>query len=398
MKKLISNPNFIYIASFIVPFLFYSLEWSNLYPRLGLNLLLFYLFTFVICIVLGSVIYFAKPFSYTPVTVSKWNSLIILLIYIFYFIEALYSRKIPLIGLIQGTYDYNEDTFGIPAFHTFVDSFDTFYCVYLFHQYVSSKKKHLLFLFFVCLFPFIILVYRANILNVLLGSFTVYLLSRKAISAKIIVKSLVGIVVILYLFGFMGNIRSGHGDSTFVPRASEATEEFMKGPVPNEFYWSYLYIASPVANLQNNIDYTITPNGDYFGFVMHECIPNFVIKLLQMRGIEFHQINPFLNVGTIYVYSFSYLGWGGMVFLFIYFVVLINLYYYALQRTNTYKVAGMAMLYNVIIFANFHNTIAYAGSSSQLLYPILFSIVTDKIIKRNTLKKLKKADLPVEVV
>jgi len=250
MKKLVSNPNFIYIASFIVPFLFYSFGWSNLYPKLGISLFSFYLFTFFICFLLGTLIYFVKPFHYTPVPISKWNNLIILFIYFFYFIEGLYSRKIPLIGFINGTYDYNEDTFGIGAIHTFVDTFDTFYSVYIFHQYLSSKKKSLLFLLFLCLFPFIILVYRANILNVLLGCFSVFLLSRKTISFKIIVKSIIGITAILYFFGFMGNLRSAHGDSTIIPRASEATEDFMNGPVPNEFYWSYLYIASPVANLQ----------------------------------------------------------------------------------------------------------------------------------------------------
>jgi oligosaccharide repeat unit polymerase len=397
MKKLISNPNFIYIAAFIVPFLFYTLGWSHLYPAIGTSLIVFYLITFLICAIFGAVIHYVKPFCYNSVPISKWNHLIIFSIYIFYFIEALYSRKIPLIGLIAGTYSYDEDTFGIPAFHTFVDSFDTFYCVYLFHQYLSSKKRALLFLCFVCLFPFIILVYRANILNVLLGCFTVFLLSRNTISVKIIAKSIVGIIIILYLFGFMGNIRSAHGDSTVVPRASEATEEFMNGPVPNEFYWSYLYIASPVANLQNNIHYTTKPNGDVFGFVMHECIPNYVIKLLQMPGIEFYQINPFLNVGTIYVYSYSYLGWAGVAFLFTYFIVLINLYYFALQQTKTYKVAGMAMLFNVIIFANFHNTIAYAGSSTQLFYPIIFSIVTEKFIRKNKAKKIQVSTLATKV-
>lgn len=391
MKKLIANPNFIYIAAFMVPFLFYSLAWSMLYPQLRIPLFLFYLFTFLISSILGVVLHCCKPFTYTTIPVSKFNRLSIRTIYFLYFIEVLYSRKIPLVGLLTGTFEYSEDTFGLPVLHTFLVSFNTFYSIYLIHQYFSNKTRSTLYLFFWSLLPFILLVYRSSILSILLGAFLVYLFGMKRISGKMIFKSIAGVVIVLYLFGFMGNIRSGHGDPTYIPRSSGATEGFLESWVPSEFYWSYLYIASPVANLQNNIDNTDKPGGNFHQLVINECLPNFITKFvpfLQVPTVEFYQINPFLNVGTMYVYSFSYLKWKGIVFFFLYFILFINLYYLIVIKSKTFKVTGLAILFTVIIFGNFHNTIAYSASSIQLLYPVLFSAIKGLSVSRGQSQKI----------
>lgn len=111
--------------------------------------------------------------------------------------------------------------------------------------------------------------------------------------------------------------------------------------------------------------------------MLNEFLPGFVTKfIVQQEEKRFHQINPFLNVGTIYVYSFSYLRWIGISMMFFYFLLLFNGYYLLVRKSDTYKVTGLAILYNMIIFANFHNTIAYSASSLQLIYPVLFSIIT----------------------
>lgn len=376
IKKILFNPNFIYIFSFIVPFVFYSFEWSTLYPTLRLNLFLFYIFTFLVCLVLGLIINFTKPFKYRAISESKANVIILLVVYILYGVEVIYSRKLPLLGLLTGTYDYSEDSFGIPVIHTFLVSFNTFYGVYLFHQYISTAKKKLLWLFIISNVPFIFLVYRSSILSILLGALIVYLLEKKNISIKMIFKTIIGVLFIFFMFGFLGNLRSGQGDPTYIPRSSGATEKFLNSSIPKEFYWSYLYIASPVANLQNNINHVKKPEGSYKDLLLNEFLPGFFTKFfIKEDQKEFNQINPFLNVGTIYVYSFSYLRWQGMILLFFYFIMIANLYYILIQKSDTFKVTGMAILFNIIIFANFHNTISYSASSIQLLYPVVFSMI-----------------------
>ena len=377
IKKILYNPNFVYILAFIVPFIFYSFEWSTLYPRLSLSLFLFYLFTFLVCGGVGLVIQFCRPFQYKPIEETRGNLVVLLAVYLLYGAEVLYSGTLPIYALLQGNFNYAEDAFGLPVIHTLLVSFNTFYAIFLFHQYISTRRRRLLWLFLLTLLPFILLVYRSSILNVLLGALIVFLFHKPVIPPKLILKTIAGVLLVFFLFGFMGNLRSANGDATYIPRASGATEEFLKSRIPKEFYWSYLYVASPVANLQNNINLVKSPEGNYKDLVMNEFLPAFVTKfMVQPEAKRFHQINPFLNVGTIYVYSFSYLRWPGIIMMFFYFLVLFNGYYLLIRKSDTYKVTGMAILFNMIIFANFHNTISYSASSLQLIYPVLFSIVT----------------------
>ncbi len=143
-----------------------------------------------------------------------------------------------------------------------------------------------------------------------------------------------------------------------------------------------------------------SPEGSYKDLVMNEFLPAFVTKfIVDQEPKKFHQINPFLNVGTIYVYSFSYLRWPGILLMFFYFIALINLYYLLIRKSDTYKVTGMAILFNMIIFANFHNTIAYSASSLQLIYPVLFSMVSfllnQRKLRGSTGEPLPEAATPV---
>jgi hypothetical protein len=388
VKKILNNPNFIYIFAFLVPFVFYSFEWSTLYPRLSFSLFLFYLFTFTFCLFAGLSVHFVRPFTYKAVSESSWNLQVIAGIYLMYAAEVLYSGTLPIYALLRGNFNYSEDAFGLPVIHTFLVSFNTFFAIYLYHQYNSSRKRRLLWMFLLALLPFILLVYRSSIMSVLFGALFVFLLSKAAIPFKLILKTITAVILVFFLFGYLGNLRSGKGDPTYIPRASGATEAFLNSYIPKEFYWSYLYVASPVANLQNNMNEVKSPEGNYRDLVFNEFLPAFVTKfVVAPEEKRFHQINPFLNVGTIYVYSFSYLRWQGIILMFLYFMTLINLYYFLLQKSDTFKVTGMAILFNMIIFANFHNTISYSASSLQLIYPVIFSSVIFLIRKQKAKSK-----------
>jgi hypothetical protein len=375
----IYNPNYLYIITFIFPFVVYSLQWSTLYPPLSASLLMFYVGSFIVYLITGYLSNRIKPFYFSQIPKSSYNVLFVSVILGLYVTEILLFRKIPLLGMLRGDFTYGDD-FGIPVIHTLLVSFNSFYCVYLFHQYISKKNKKLLLQFLLLLVPYIILVYRSNILGVFVSCFFIFLLNNK-ITYKIVLTSVVAVLLIFYGFGFLGNLRSGEGDSTYIARASGATDKFLDGFVPKEYYWTYLYVASPVANLQNNINLTKQNEGSWKVLVLNECFPDFMIKFLPFVHREeksFYQINSFLNVGTIYVYSFSFLRWEGMLFMFFYFLIFINAYYWLLYRSSRFRIVGMALLFNLIIFANFHNTISYSASSLQLLYPVVFSFLQTK--------------------
>lgn len=304
--------------------------------------------------------------------------MVLLGLYLFYVIDITYSGFIPLFAYSSGQADYGGSiNYGIPLVHVIAVTFNLFYCLYVFHQYLSSRKKSLLFIYFLLIIPFIFLLQRSNIMYIILGSFLIYVLSVANVLIGRMVHILIAVIFTLFLFGYLGNLRSANGDSTFIPRSSGVTDEFLKGPVPNEFYWSYLYIGSPLANLQNNINQSRYKYYDYSGLVVNELMPDFISKRvsteLSITPRVFEQINPFLNVGTIYSRPYNYAGWGGMSLVFVFFIIIMNIYCLVVSRSYQYGMTGIAMMFVAIALANFENTISFSAYSFQLIYPLLLS-------------------------
>jgi hypothetical protein len=364
-----------------VPFLVYTLQWSTIYPPLKLELVQFYLFSFGICILLGLITLLKKrTFNYHKINQSNNNNRVIAILYSFYVIDILYSGFIPLIAFSKGHAEYGGSIdYGIPVLHVLVVTFNLFYTLYVFHQLLSNPSKKLIFKYLMLILPFVILLQRSNIMYIIIGSFFIYLLSIANFSFPKMVYVVVAGFVSFYAFGYLGNLRSAGGDSTFIPLSSGVTDKFLKGPVPNEFYWGYLYVGSPLANLQNNINLAKDKTSDYEGLIVNEFMPDFLGKRLSselsIKPRAFEQINPFLNVGTIYARPFNYAGWGGLITMFLYFITLMNIYYIFIERSYTYGVTGIAMMCVAIALANFENTIQYSAYSFQLIYPLILSVI-----------------------
>jgi len=376
-----------------VPFIVYTLKWSTIYPELQSNLIVFYLLSFALCALLGFVtLNYTKSLQYHTIGISKHNMLAVSCLYAFYIFDIIYSGFIPLFAFSNGVNYGGSIGYGIPVAHVLAVTFNAFYALYTFHQFLSTKKKKLLIVYFLLLLPFVILLNRSMIMYIVIGSFFIYCLS---VARYLIKKSLYIIVAALfslYIFGYLGNLRSANGDSTFIPISSGVTDQFLKGPVPNEFYWGYLYIGSPLANLQNNITLARDKYSDYTNLVVSEFLPDFISKRLQtelsLTPRAFEQINPFLNVGTIYSRPYNYAGWGGIILIFLYFITLMNIYFIIMHKSYTYGVTGIAMMLVAITLANFENTIQFSAYSFQLVYPLILSAIKGYKQRKNTVKPI----------
>lgn len=373
-----------------MPFIVYTLKWSTIYPELQSNLIIFYLSSFTLCALLGFItLNYTKNLQYHTISMSKHNMLAVSCLTIFYIIDIIYSGFIPLFAFSNGANYGGSIGYGIPVCHVLAVTFNAFYALYTFHQFLSTKKKLLLVIYILLLLPFVILLNRSMIMYIIIGSFFIYCLS---IARYLIKKSLYIIVAALfslYIFGYLGNLRSANGDSTFIPISSGVTDQFLKGPVPNEFYWGYLYIGSPLANLQNNITLARDKYSDYTNLVVSEFLPDFISKRLQtelsLTPRAFEQINPFLNVGTIYSRPYNYAGWGGIILIFLYFITLMNIYFIIMHKSYTYGVTGIAMMLVAITLANFENTIQFSAYSFQLVYPLILSAIKGYKQRKNTI-------------
>lgn len=378
MKKF-ANPNFIYIIVFIVPFIVYTLEWSTIYPKITSELFSFYFITFSIAFVTGIIISRLPGFVYRPIPVYKYNGLVVAATLFSYVVDLVYMGFVPLFSFSSGQLNYTREDIGIPGFHLLLVTFNAFFALYIFHQYLSHRKVSMLFQYLALYIPFVFLLQRSSIMYIVIGSGFLFLLSQKRMSmGKIFRLTAIGIIA-LYLFGVLGNLRSSGGDPLFIPRASGATKEFIESSVPKEFYWGYLYISSPVANLQNNINIEKNVIPDFKSFAVFEMTPNFVSKnlskALPVTLRHFNQVNAFLNVGSVYVKPFSYLSWKGMYIIFFYIMFLMNLYYLLIRKSYLFGASGIALMCTMISLGTFQNSLVNTQFSFPLFFPFLFSIV-----------------------
>jgi hypothetical protein len=216
----------------------------------------------------------------------------------------------------------------------------------------------------------------------------IYLMKLETIKMNNLLKGIGIIAFVLYMFGVVGNIRQEQSkdDKEYLLRIGGASDSFIESGVPAEFYWSYIYIISPVGNLQN----LINEKEDSFDagkigqFLSTELFPDFISKrLVSLLGYQEiidrgessnYFVTPILNAPTVYFSSFFLLGTTGLIVMFI--VILISALFYPLlvSGSSNYHLSSIAMLNSIILLSTFNNM--WYATGTILLWPVIFSFVS----------------------
>jgi hypothetical protein len=297
-----------------------------------------------------------------------------------YLFEFIVEGDIPLISKLLGKAGVHYMEFGIPLLHGVLISFNSFLIAHTFSTYLSTKNKILLRIYLLLYLPALLFLSRSILMLGLLTSVFIYLHYSQKLKFLNLLKLLSLGVVALYLFGVLGNLRSG-GD--YIYEQSKATDEFLESSIPKEFYWTYLYVASPLANFQNTVNKTNKVDKDFVGFIFYENLPQIISKnfgnSLQIPQRDLVRLIPWLTVGTTYAKSISYLGWLGP-----YLLVILNLFVYLViimflvPRRSNYHITTLAILSVIILLNIFANILVVTGISFQLAYCIIFAFFERK--------------------
>ncbi|TWI93817.1 hypothetical protein JN11_04938 [Mucilaginibacter frigoritolerans] len=381
------NPFFMYLLGFSIALIVYQLDWSYLFPPLSLSLLAFLIITFIISGAIGLYVHrkgVIRFYEYAnKLSINSW----VLAITVGYIMNFVYARHIPFFSIINNEdIDYFE--FGIPTFYVILATFTSFFTVYLFKCYIVEKNKKFLFLcIYLFIFPILVFNRGAVLLN-LSSIFFIYLFSYKKNKIRIYLSVLVIVFVILMAFGLLGNLRTSNQIdknktqelSEIMLNLGEAKPDFVKSSIPKEYFWSYLYISSPLANLQMNVDHQVVNYSfsNVLEYINGELNFDFISKrffsIYNIQKPENKLIAPFLTVGTVYSTSYSYLGWWGMSITFLFLMLVTLLYLVILKPENPYFSTGIAILNTFLLFCIFDNMFFFSGLSFQLVYPILLSL------------------------
>lgn len=229
---------------------------------------------------------------------------------IFNIIQVIYSGGIPILWYILGTGKGYFD-FGIHGINGLMNSVLYILCINLYLLYKETNiKRYKYILITLCLWP-AFLVTRQVIIVLLLELFFL-VISMHTISIKVIIKTVIGIFLAIYLFGIAGDFRSG-GEAfkqLAQPNGDWAYE------IPSGVLWVYMYMSTPIANIQNIFE-TISPS-EGFQHSLSMLLPSPIRSLIYPSGLdddnamkglitEAFNVSTFLNefyldYGTVYVY------------------------------------------------------------------------------------------------
>ncbi|MGI4749983.1 MAG: hypothetical protein ACRYFB_05080 [Janthinobacterium lividum] len=207
-------------------------------------------------------------------------------------------------------------------------------------------------------------------------------------SLKSIISIVSGVFLIVYLFGVAGNYRTINDlnnqgittdnsyNSNVIMGLGGASASFKDSVVPGEFFWTYLYITSPLSNLQYNVNknkISLSLTGVTHLFideVLFDTISKRIDNLLNRKRTDADLIIEQLTVPTTLAGSYNYAGWWGMaIFMFIFW--LFPFFYTFLIIKNPLGIIGISTLCTVYFFSIFDNMFILTSLMLQIFFPIV---------------------------
>lgn len=192
---------------------------------------------------------------------------------------------------------------------------------------------------------------------------------------------LVGLILLYigsFCFGLFGNKRSNL-DRSFVINDLRASSSFEILEISHNHYMTYLYICSPLANLQKNIDGSkgFLNNNDIKDFVFYSLIPPSLTRrvegLFYLSPPNCGLISPYLIVGSYYMIGFKTLGWLGMIILAIGLIFYIVAVVLLIPRKSPFYMITIVLLSTTISMLIFDNMLIRLDVILMVFgYPYIF--------------------------
>lgn len=385
--KLYWNPFKCYAITSIVVLLLYSLRYSSLFPELTLTVYAFLLSSSILSLALSWKVS-SLAFTGISVTKARYDFYIACAFTLGFLLEVLYAGTLPILsGGGHNSYDYV--SFGIPVFHVFLIGASFFYSVYWWDLYIQNFGfKYFIYALSIILWA--ILIMNRGAVLICLISFLFAYGNRVGIKKKFIYL-LIFSFFIVWFFALVGDVRTkASGDLTedMILKVGGANENFKNSGLPNFFYWFYIYVTSPLANLQttiNHISFNISPlNG-----IIIDFLPDFVSKRIlsenEIKKLWPTLITPQLTVATAFARPIITLGLLGPYLLILYFLVLNFLFLWLIRRSK-YSVTLNSIFCAQGTLLFFDNMIVFSGAVCQVIFGLLLVFFENKKFVLRSLK------------
>lgn len=371
----------LYAVVWIVTLVLYSLNWSEFSISLDGSLFVFFLISIFFSIIVYLILKRKKCSPKKIFCPPKNSWFFFFLVLGFWIINFIYGKQIPFFNIIKGKSNYG-DFEGIPHLQALMLPFTIFYNFCLFYSFLYKRIKYI-FIEWIIITTIFLLIFSRNVLLVIaLGNFIILILYNKSVGSfklnfKKILLFLFAVILGLYVFGGLGNLRhtQSWNDSSYI----EHLGLFKKYPkwLPKQFMWSYLYIITPLANLNYNV-VNKCMSIDNKKFIV-SFIPEIISKRYFPKDIIYSLehtllIKTYFNAQTTFVEGYYSAGLFGIYLTFIVFVVVVLLIDYIMNLKKIYNPIIVAVCGVFVSLSFFYNVFYYTETSLLLIYSIIYLI------------------------
>jgi oligosaccharide repeat unit polymerase len=167
--------------------------------------------------------------------------------------EVAYFQAIPFLGLFGIGAPISYVDFGIPGFHGLLNSLFYAGCVVTFARILLGSSKRTWLLTMVSIAYPVLILSRQVLISLLVQYLCIYFSIRRP-SFRIFVRTGILAIATLLMFGYVGDARSGRDSIIYLAAPTFDYPDWL----PSAFIWVYIYLSSPLNNVNYNID--ISPN------------------------------------------------------------------------------------------------------------------------------------------
>lgn len=381
------NPFYWYSAIWSCVLLLYPLNWTEAYAPLDIRLALFFVLTVALSLVAG--FFFGRylkrialPYR-RPVKSGAFAILLILA----YIADFLYAGFVPLFAVLSGSERTYKDFQGLPWVHGLLLAFSLFFGAYMFYCFLreTDRLRRLQYLSYVgvILLMFLLLYTRAFLMLMAFIIAVILLAFCRRIRAWHLLAAGATVILVLFLFGVLGNIRSesAWNDTSYLMQVAAIDPDKIPSLLPKQFLWTYVYLISPLGNL-NNLVVNYVPTYE-IGGVLYSLIPDIIGRLFFPDAgnvtlpLVIQNLTVLSGFGPMYYFG----GFLGLITEFAY-MVLVDCY---LIRVSLYKSDYVypvcSLTCTVTAFLFFDNFLNYSVVMFSFFYPVAV-IVASALYRR----------------
>lgn len=361
----------------------YTWQWSYLFSPLRPETMMFLIATSTIYIGLAFQLRIpdASP-AYRPT-----RALPIVIITGYFAAAFVENGGIPIVQILRGQ-PYDVYGFGIEGLHVAMLAFAGFYGVRCFRVLLTQRSTAAVIRFGWITTLLLSIGNRSAASFLAFACLVVWLRQRSVSPRAVLVLTALGLFAGL-LFGQFGDIRLSFqigqvtmvaGEADAIATVAQATPAFTATGLSSSWLWVYMYLASPIANLNNAF---AVSGGSLCGFdceiarvLTYELIPDaFGSRLGETFGAQPLDTSSFLiasnlTAATAFGASVGAAGFVGGVLVIVGLTVT-AIVSVGLLRGSDVAEEGIALLATIIFFSFFENMLAYSALSIQLLFAVV---------------------------